>query len=346
MTRLLVLLGVGLLTVLSGLPSALSAQTVRVKDLTVAEADIPVRMQGFGLVVGLDGSGDRVIGGFSAGHTVRSVANLLRNFGVEVPENLLRTRNVAAVLVSSEISPYLRPGGRFSVQIASVGDAASLRGGMLWMTPLLSGIGGAPLATAQGMILMSDGALNTGVSRTVETAGTIPDGGLLEQPLARPDFEGFSTLLLKTPDLGVASLINDAINGAIGAGTSQVSDPDAISLQAQGGDAAALLWRVCDLTFFVPPTSRVVIDNRDGTVVAGGDVRVGAAVVSHGSLTLSIGGDPGPGLAAGDVRVPEDVNVQEVAAALHAVAAPPSAIASVLQKLKDAGAITAEVWIR
>ena len=335
------------LTVLASLAAApLAGQTVRIRDLTVAEADIPVRLQGFGLVVGLDGTGDRVIGGFSAGHTVRSVANLLRNFGVEVPENLLRTRNVAAVLVSSEISPYLRPGGRFSIQIASVGDAVSLRGGMLWMTPLLSGIGQAPVATAQGMILMSDGALAPGTARTVETSGTVPDGGLLEQSLPRPDFEASSNLLLRTPDLSVASLIADAINQALGDGTGTVTDPGAIQVQVQAGESGATFRQIGDLTVSLPATARVVIDNRDGTVVAGGDVRVGPAVVSHGSLTLSIGGPGGDGAVPGDVRVPADVNVQEVAAALHAVAASPSAIASVLQKLKAAGAITAEVWVR
>jgi flagellar P-ring protein precursor FlgI len=328
------------------LPDAGLSQTVRVRDLTVVEADIPVRLQGFGLVVGLDGTGDRVIGGFSAGHTVRSVANLLRNFGVEVPENLLRTRNVAAVLVSAEISPYLRPGGRFQIQVASLGDAVSLRGGMLWMTPLISDIGAVPVATGQGMILMSDGALSPGTSRTVETSGAVPDGGLLEQGLPRPAFEASSTLLLRNPDLTVASLIADAINGSLGDGAGVVADPGAVTITAPDGDVAGTMRQIGDLTISVPALARVVIDNRDGTVVAGGDIRVGPAVVSHGSLTLSIGGDPAGAGAIGDVRVPADTNVQEVAAALHAVAAPPSAIASVLQKLQEAGAITAEVRVR
>ncbi|NNM34631.1 MAG: flagellar basal body P-ring protein FlgI [Gemmatimonadetes bacterium] len=335
-----------LLVALLWIPQSALSQTVRVRDLTVAEADIPVRLQGFGLVVGLDGTGDRVIGGFSAGHTVRSVANLLRNFGVEVPENLLRTRNVAAVLVNAEISPYLRPGGRFPIQVASLGDAVSLRGGMLWMTPLIADIGAVAVATAQGMILMSDGSLSPGTSRTVETSGAVPDGGLLEQPLPRPAFESSSTLMLRNPDLTVASLIADAINGSLGPGSGLVADPGAVTITPPDGDLAGAMRQIGDLTVSVPALARVVIDNRDGTVVAGGDVRVGPAVVSHGSLTLSIGGDPAAGGSLGDVRVPFDANVQEVAAALHAVAASPSAIASVLQKLQEAGAITAEVRVR
>lgn len=338
-------LWIGVLTTLV-MAGPLDAQTVRVRDLTVAEADIPVRLQGYGLVVGLDGTGDRVIGGFSAGHTVRSVANLLRNFGIEVPENVLRTRNVAAVLVSAEVSPYLRPGGRFPLQLASVGDATSLRGGMLWMTPLLSGLGVAPVATAQGMIMMSDGALGPGTARTVETSGSVPDGGLLEQSLPRPAFETSTTLLLRSPDLTVASLIVEAIDAALGPGTAQVADPGAVTLAGAEGEAAGVLRDVGDLTVVVPATARVVVDNRDGTVVAGGDIRVGAAVVSHGSLTLAIGGGVAGGDVPGSLNLSPDANVQEVAAALHAVAAPPSAIASILQKLKEAGAITAEVIVR
>ena len=115
------------------------AQTTRVRDLTVQGGDVPVRLVGYGLVSGLDGSGDRVSGTSTAGHTVRSIANLLRRFNVEVPENMLRTRNVAAVLVTSEVSPYLRPGGRFDVHVSSIGDATSLRGGVLWITPLQAG---------------------------------------------------------------------------------------------------------------------------------------------------------------------------------------------------------------
>ena len=112
--------------------AGVSGQDARINDLTVRAGDIPFRLVGYGLVTGLDGSGDRVVGSFSAGHTVRSVANLLRRFNVEVPENMLRTRNVAAVVVTAEISAYLRPGGRFDVHVSSLGDATSLRGRGCW----------------------------------------------------------------------------------------------------------------------------------------------------------------------------------------------------------------------
>jgi len=324
------------------------SQTVRLRDLTMSQSAVPVRLQGFGLVVGLDGSGDRVIGGFSGGPTVKSIANLLRNFGVEVPTNMLRTRNAAAVLVTAEVSPYLRPGGRFEIQVASLGDASSLRGGMLWITPMSPGLGIENVASAQGSLMLSNGVISSVGLAPVETSGSVPDGGIIEQAMPRPDFAVGQNLLLRTPDLTAASLAVAAINAAIGNGTASVEDPGAIALDLQGGDVAALLTQIGDLTVVLPATARIVIDGRDGTVVVGGDVRVGSAVVSHGSLTLAIGGAgvaPGGGVA-GDVRVPADASVQEVAAALHAIAAPPSAIATVMQKLADVGAITAQVVVR
>ena len=154
-------LGSALLLVVLSSVSPVGAQEVRIQDLTLGSQDVATRLVGYGLVIGLDGSGDRVIGGFSSGHTVRSVANLLRRFDVEVPEQLLRTRNVAAVLVTAEVSPYLRPGGRFEIHVSSVGDAVSLRGGVLWLTPLVPDLGAAPVATGQGALLISEKPIET-----------------------------------------------------------------------------------------------------------------------------------------------------------------------------------------
>ncbi|HYW49824.1 MAG TPA: flagellar basal body P-ring protein FlgI, partial [Gemmatimonadaceae bacterium] len=110
----------------------------RIRDLVMGEGAAPVRVVGYGLVAGLNGTGDRGMGGSQGGQTVQSIVNLLRRFDITVPASVLRSRNVAAVLVTAEVSAYLRPGGRFDVQIASIGDAPSLRGGVLYMTPLIA----------------------------------------------------------------------------------------------------------------------------------------------------------------------------------------------------------------
>jgi flagellar P-ring protein precursor FlgI len=327
-------------------PAVATAQEIRVRDLTVAEREVPVRLVGYGLVVGLDGTGDRALGGYGAGHTVRSVVNLLRNFSIEVPAEKLRTRNVAAVLVTAEVSPYLRAGGRFEVQVSSVGDAVSLRGGVLWMTPLVAEAGGEVYATAQGPILMSEGGAARGLA-TVETTGRIPSGGLLAADLPRPDFTGISRLLLREPNLGTAARIAEAINRQVGPGIAAVEDPGAIALRLpEGADHANLLMSIGELRVSPDRRAQIIIDGRDGTVVAGGDLVVGEAVVSHGVMTLTVGSTLPETGAPGDVRVAPGASVQDVAAALHAVAAPPTTIAAVFESLRSIGAIAAEVIVR
>lgn len=328
---------------------AVSGQQTRIRDLTVFSGDIPVRLVGYGLVVGLDGTGDRVIGGFSSGQTVRSVANLLRRFDVEVPENVLRTRNVAAVLVTSELSPYLRPGGRFDVHVASIGDATSLRGGVLWMTPLQSNPADPVFATAQGALQVAENFGSAANAYGVETTAILPDGGLLEQMLPAPDFDDDRLLFLRNPNLGTATRIADAINTALGDGAAAVTDPGLIALQLSNDSTTShseILGQIGELMVEPQRTARVIIDSRSGTVVAGGDIRVGEAVVSHGAMTLAIGESTGAPVVPGNLRMAPGVTIQDVTAALHAVAAPPEAIAQIFAALRQVGAITAQLTIR
>ncbi len=346
-TILPLLLLLALVPALAPIPAL--AQEARIRDLTVAENDVPVRLMGYGLVVGLDGTGDRVIGGYSSGHTVRSVANLLRRFDVEVPEQLLRTRNVAAVLVTAEVSPYLRPGGRFQAHVASVGDAVSLRGGVLWMTPMVADVGATPVGTVQGPLLLSEGSDFRSSSAPVETTARIPEGGILEQALPRLDFASTSRLLLRSPDLVTATRIATAINTSLGEGTATVEDPGSVALTLPGeaGTTAALtLSEIGALPVTPDRPARIIIDGRNGTVVAGGGLTVGEAVVSHGSMTLSIGSAATGDTTPGDVRMPAGTSVQDVAAALHGVAAPPEAIGAIFESLRQVGALPADVLIR
>ena len=177
------------------------AQSTRVADLTTRAGEIPRRLVGYGLVVGLEGTGDRSFGGF-AGETptVRSIVNLLKRFNVVVPPEAMISRNVAAVLVTAEASPFLRAGGRFEVQVSSLGDATSLRGGVLWITPLVGDPNQPPVATAQGPLLV------TGRRRPRHAAPGHVRAGF---PTARssrsirpPSRPGASRLVLRRPDLG------------------------------------------------------------------------------------------------------------------------------------------------
>jgi flagellar P-ring protein FlgI len=337
------------LVTLASLGSAGQAQTA-VRDLVIEDHAVPVRLMGYGLVVGLDNTGDNGYGGRSSQQTVQSVVNLLKRFDVSVPAELLRTRNVAAVLVTAEVSPYLRAGGKFEIHVSSVGDARSLRGGVLWMTPLVADAGGQAIATAQGQLLVTDYGAGRRRSYVVETTGRIPDGGLIEGDLPRPaSFASTSRLLLRDPDVGTASRIAAAIDTALGAGTAKVEDPGAIALTLKEGDPATQLSKIRDLTVRLVTPGRIVIDAHDGTVVAGGELPVGAAVVSVGSVTLSIGGSPADTLAGkpdGRMRLAAGTSVQQLITALHAVQTPPSQVALIFEALRRAGSISAEVVSR
>jgi flagellar P-ring protein precursor FlgI len=334
---------------LAALGASLRAQTP-IRDLVIDDQAVPVRLMGYGLVVGLDNTGDNSYGGRSSQQTVQSVVNLLRRFDVSVPAELLRTRNVAAVLVTAEVSPYLRAGGKFEIHVSSVGDARSLRGGVLWMTPLVADAGAQPVATAQGQLLVTDYGAGRRRPGLVETSARIPDGGLVEGELPRPSFASSSRLLLREPDIGTASRIVAAIDTVLGAGTAKVEDPGSIALTLKdSGDVATQLAKIRDLTVRLSTPGRIVIDAHDGTVVAGGELPVGAAVVSVGAVTLSIGGAPADtttGNTDGRVRLAAGTSVQQLMTALHAVQTPPSQVALIFEALRRAGSISAEVVSR
>lgn len=332
------------------LPTLARAQDVKIRDLTTAEGALPVRLIGYGLVTGLDGTGDRAIGGQSGGQTVQSVVNMLRRFNIDVPAEVLRMRNVAAVLVTAEVSPYLRAGGRFEINVASMGDARSLRGGTLFMTPLTADVGGKNVATAQGSVIISEGGATTRYARTVETSARIPTGGVLEADLPRPAIVASSRLMLREPELGTATRIAAAINGAFGDKTATVEDEGSVLVTlADSVVKPTALAKIRDLSVRAERPPRIIVDGKDGTVVAGGDMVVGPASISHGVITLVIGNDKameGDTVTVGNLRLPSGTSVQRIASALHAVQTPAVEIAAIFAALREAGALTAEIIVR
>ncbi len=331
--------------------TAVEAQAPRVRDLTIPEGEIPVQLVGYGLVTGLDGTGDRVFGNREGNMTVRSIANLLRNMGVEVPEYVLRARNSAAVIVTAEASPYARPGGRFDVHVGSLGDATSLRGGVLLQTPMVGSVGGPPLALADGVIVLPSRMDNR--RDLVETSARLTDGGVVMAPIGQPPEGPPSRLHLRDPNLATAQLIAEAINAGLGGDVATVEDPGSVALQLPADDPYRALVSLGDLPVTPDVAPRVVVDARSGIVATGGDITVGAGVVSHDWLTVTIGqpepaaaGDPNAVLPPGAVRVEPGVQVQSLAEALHAVGATAEVIGQVFRSLRDAGALHAEVVVR
>ncbi len=345
----------------------LAAQEPRIADLTIEGSAVPQRLVGYGLVVGLDGTGDRSMSTRDGGMTVQSIVNLLSRFDLTVPPQMLRTANVAAVLVTAEVSPYLRPGGRFITHVAALGDARSLRGGVLWMTPLVAGPNGPAYATAQGSLVVDDAAASDAAinvrwrarSASPVNHASIPDGGVLEQDLPRPTLELGSKLHLKEPDLATAQRIAAAINAALGDGKAKVEDPGAVALTLTGtmDEKAEAIGKVRDLRIRTAQRNAVFLDARSGLVVAGGDAAVGAAVVRQGRVLLSISGPgatpaaPRDSAAAGGdagiaLRLPVGTSVLEVTAALRAVDAQPSDVAAILLALRQVGALPVDVVVR
>lgn len=337
------------------LAPALSAQTERVGDLTVHGGDVPIRLTGYSLVVGLAGTGDRDYGSSyrGGGQTVRSIANALRKFGLEVPADQLRPRNVAAVLVTAEISPWLRAGGRFEVQVSSLGDARSLAGGVLWQTPLVSDVNGQVTATGQGPVLMAAENARPVYASLRGGSARIPEGGVLEIDPAQMTVS--LKLVLRHPDVGAATRIAQAVITAYGPGTAKVDDPGSVTLipgQKDADNPLGFLAAVDTLRLMEAPgggAGVIVIDRRNGTVVAGGDIRVRPASVTQGAMTLRIGGPPADSAAKaqpGVVDVSAGASALEVAAGLQAAGATPQDIASAFDALNAAGALTARVIVR
>jgi flagellar P-ring protein precursor FlgI len=342
------------LAVALALPSGVaSAQaTVRLGDLVIFEHDVPRRLVGYGLVLGLAGTGDRSFGGTTgASPSVRSVANLLNRFGISVPSDRLRLRNVAAVLVTAELSPYLGAGGRFDVQVASLGDATSLQGGVLWMTPLIEDVGQAPSGTAQGPVIVPELSRDRDFSAYRRgNSGLIPGGGIVE--LERPQATAALApkLLLRQPDLATAARISEVINGALGAGKARIQDPGVVLLNLSpelADSLPQLLARLQLLAVAAGGPARLVVNIQDGGVAVGGDLVVGAATVSHGGLTLTISETPGDSTSTpGSVQARPGATVADVARALRAAGARPAEVASVLRLLHEVGALAAEVVLR
>ncbi len=336
----------GLAAILAATPAR--AQEARIRDLVLTDVAPPVRLMGYGLVTGLSGTGDRVTGTTGSRQTVQSVVNLLRRFDIEVPAEMLRTRNVAAVLVTAEVNPYLRSGGRFEVRVSSVGDAQSLHGGVLWMTPLVAEAGGRPVAGAQGALVTTNDRMARFASSGATTA-RLPEGGMLEIELPRPQGTVQTRLLLKEPDINLASRIAAVVDSlAGGPGNAEVEDPGSVRLILKDTlpSLAAAVAKVRDFKIKLPRSNKVIIDGRDGTVVAGGDLQVGSAVISHAGITLSIGAPADSTATRGDVRLPMGTTVQQIAAALHAIASTGTEVASIFEALRSVGALAAEVIVR
>jgi flagellar P-ring protein precursor FlgI len=343
----------------------------RLKDIVTLQGIGAAPLVGYGLVVGLNKTGDKRQTIFSA----QTLANMLSRFGVTVLADQMKVENVAAVVVTAEMSPYSRVGGRVDVVASSIGDARSLQGGTLLPTPL-RGSNGDMVALAQGPLSIGGFGGGSGGNTVMVnhlTVGRVPGGAIIQtQPPAAPlPFNGTLTLTLRDPDFTTASRVAKVINERLGGPAAHALDPGSVSLQvpAQFRDSVPELMAQLEvLNVETDVIARVVINERTGTVVVGGNVQLGPAAVAHGSLSVRITtrydvSQPLP-YSRGETQVvpTQDVDVREgtaklvtlqegvtldaVATALNLLGATPRDIIAIMQALRAAGALRAEIVVQ
>ncbi len=367
MTRLIL---VCLLALGTALPAF--AQSVRIKDLVEFDGVRGNDLVGYGLVVGLNGTGD---GLRNSPFTEEIMANILERLGVNVAGEQFRPKNVAAVLVTATLAPFARAGSRIDVTVSAIGDAKSLLGGTLIMTPL-NAADGQIYAVAQGTVIASGASADgdgASVVQGVPTAGSIPSGARIEREIAF-DFAGLRSLrlALRSPDFTTAGRIEAVINADAGRRVAEMLDAGTVEIDIaamRARSAAHAVGRIENLAVEPERRARVVVDQRSGTIVMGDDVRISRVAVAQGNLTLrieeaplvvqpnpfapgetvvvprttaAIEEEPGIGLA----EVPGSASLSDVIAGLNALGVSPRDMIDILTSIKAAGALHADFEVR
>lgn len=351
-----------------GLSLPASAE-VRIKDIAFFEGVRENQLVGYGLVVGLNGTGDRLR---NSPFTEKSIEGMLERLGVgNLTDDQMKTENTAAVMVTAMLPPFARTGSTIDIVVSSLGDASSLRGGTLIVTPL-TGADGEVYAVGQGPIAVAGYAaqgINASIVEGVPTVARIENGATVEREI---DFS-FSSLnsvriALRTPDFTTAMRVEEAINRALGARIASALDPTTIEVRPNDKtDMTELMARIERLTISPDAVAKVVIDARSGTIVIGADVRIGKVAVSQGGLTVTVREDisvsqPEPFSIGTTVVVPEtevrveeretkftvlegDVSLQRLVDGLNAIGVGATETISILQAIKAAGALYADLEI-
>ncbi len=351
---------------------AMPAKAERIKDIASIAGVRTNQLLGYGLVVGLDGTGDKTS---SAPFTEQSLRSMLNQLGVVIPPGTqIKPKNVAAVTIHAELPPFAKPGQKIDITASSIGDAKSLRGGTLLMSPL-KGADGKVYAIAQGNLvvggLSASGADGSSVTVNIPSVGRIPNGATIERSVSTPFAQGnYLTLNLHSGDFTTAQRVVESINDTMGPGAAQAVDATSIRVSSPLNPSQRVSFVSLIENLEVKPgeaPARIIVNSRTGTVVISNQVRVTPAAVSHGSLTVTISeraqvSQPEP-LSAGtttvvpqsDVEVSEGgsrmflfspgVSLDEVVRAVNQVGAGPSDLVAILEALKQAGALKAELVV-
>lgn len=345
-----------------------SAEAVRIKDIATFSGQRDNQLIGYGLVVGLGGTGDKKDSVF----TVTSMVNMLERMGIAVDQKQLKPKNVASVMVTARMPVSAKPGSRLEVTVSSVGDATSLFGGVLLQTPL-KGVDGKIYGLAQGAITVGGFSVDGQAARAqknVTTVGLIPGGGIIERAVPFEfNQQDKLTLNLTTADFSTAQQIAERLNSAMGGRFARAEDASTVALDIPAnyrGNLVPLMASVENIEISPDSPARVVVDEKTGTIVLGRDVRISRVAVAHGNLQVTVQesqqvSQPAPFSQGQTVVTPQtDVNVreenrrlmmmegatlQELVDGLNAIGATPRDLISILRTLKAAGALHAELEV-
>ena len=340
----------------------------RIKDIAKVQGVRTNQLVGYGLVVGLQGTGDSK----SNQETVQSIASMLRAFGVTVDPNAVKTDNVAAVMVTATLPPFAREGDTIDVTVSSLGDADSIQGGTLLQTPLKAG-NGEVYAVAQGAVSTGGfmaGKGGNGVQKNFPTVGLTPNGGIVERTVEDDiGADGTMSISLMKADFTTAARVASAINAQYG-NIARAANPGRVDISVPTyyrGNIVGFVAGLENLPVTPDNIAKVVVNERTGTIVMGGNVSVDECAITQGGLTLRIAkrtdvNQPAPFSAgstvvanqkaveadeekASTIVLPATTNVSDIVGALNSVGATPRDIISILQALKAAGAMHADLEI-
>lgn len=362
-------------TAFAALFAILSSQAFaasRIKDIADFEGVRENQLIGYGLVVGLNGTGDNIK---SIDFTKESLVSMLDQIGINARGGQIKAKNIAAVMVTANFPPFGRQGSRIDVMVSAMGDAKNLQGGTLLATPLI-GADGNVYAVAQGQIAVgavsARGASGSSVSKGVPTSGRIANGAIIENEIPF-DLNSLKTitLALRNPDFTTSRRVSDAINALLGIDTAKAIDPTTVTLEvpyAYQNNVAELMTKIEQLKVQPDQSAKVVIDETSGIIVIGKDVRINRLAIAQGNLTIRISEIPflsqplpfsdGETVVASasaiDVNESVDsklsvlesgVNLQELVDGLNALGVSPRDLISILQAIKASGALQADIEV-
>ena len=367
--RTLCLLALFIMTLLAW-PRDGRAEAVRIKDIADVEGVRSNQLIGYGLVVGLNGTGDRLNNSL---FTRESLISMLERLGVNIrdQEAKLQTRDIAAVMVTAELPAFSHDGSRIDVVVSATGDATDLSGGTLLVTPMMAADGDV-YAVAQGQMVSSAFAAKgaaSSITRNIPTSAHIANGGMVEKEVA-VDLSTRNTLRLslRNPDLTTAERMATVINASLGP-IAHVTDPRTVTLSMGGHDVMSTLERVEDLLVEPDTPATVVIDEASGTIVMGDNVRISTVAIAQGNLTIQVtdapvASQPGPFSSGTTAVLPrttikvdtgatkrlgilnEGPSLRDLVGGLNSLGVGPRDMISILQTIKAAGALQADLVVR